>query len=133
MDIASLIARQRAFFQTGSTRPVSFRRRQLRILHDALESHEATLLDALHADLRKPAMEAYTAEIGFLLSEIRYALRHVAQWAKPRRRGLPLFSWPGRAMLCPEPRGLVLILGPWNYPVQLLLSPLVGADRKSVV
>ena len=127
MDCPAAVQRQRAFYQTGATRSLEFRRAQLLKLQEALAAHEASLLQALHADLRKPAHEAYTAEIGLVLGEIRHALRHLRTWMKPRRCRAPLLVWPARGFIRPEPRGVVLIIGPWNYPLQLLLSPLVGA------
>jgi len=127
MTIEALILRQRAFFHSGATRAAEFRRAQLVRLADLLESHETELLAALHADLRKSAHQAYTAEIGFVLGEIRHALRHLTSWMKPQRRRSPMLAWPARSHLHPEPYGLALIIGPWNYPLQLLLSPLVGA------
>ena len=90
-------------------------------------AHEPALLAALHADLRKSPHEAYTTEIGLVLSEIRHALRHLPAWMKPQRRRTPLLAWPARGFVQPEPYGVALIIGPWNYPLQLLLSPLVGA------
>lgn len=122
-----LVQRQRAFFQSGDTRPLEFRRAQLRKLQDALVAHESVLLQALHADLRKSAHDAYFGEIGFILSEVRYAIRHLPCWIKPQRRRIPLLAWPGKGFILPEPFGLALIIGPWNYPLQLLLLPLVGA------
>ena len=127
MDLAQLIGRQRAYFRTGATRPAGHRRAQLQKLHDALLTHEPALLAALHADLRKSAYEAYTTELGLVLSEVRHALRRLSAWMKPQRRRSPLLAWPARAFIQPEPYGVALILGPWNYPLQLLLSPLVGA------
>jgi aldehyde dehydrogenase (NAD+) len=127
MDCASLITRQRQHFQAGATRPLAYRQDQLRRLQAAIESRESALLDALHADLRKPPIEAYTAEIGYVLSDIRHAHKHLPAWMKPQRRSLPLMAWPGRAAVHPEPFGVALIIGPWNYPFQLLFSPLVGA------
>lgn len=127
MDYAQLVARQRACFQTGITRPFEFRRTQLRMLEAAIQTHESALLQALHADLRKSPVDAYGSEIGFVLSEIRYALRHLSAWMAPQRRRTPMLAWPGNAFLEPEPRGVALIIGPWNYPCQLLLAPLVGA------
>jgi len=127
MDCAPLIARQRQYFQTGATRPLAYRQDQLRRLQAAIEACEVALLDALHADLRKSPHEAYTSEIGFVLNDIRHALKYLPAWMNPKRRGLPLMAWPGRAAVHSEPYGVALIIGPWNYPFQLLLSPLVGA------
>lgn len=127
MDFTNLVRRQRAFFQSGATRPSEFRTAQLRKLHDALVAHEPALLAALHADLHKSAYEAYATELGFVLSEVRHALRHCRSWMKPRRRRTPPIAWPGRGFIRSEPYGVALVIGPWNYPLQLLLSPLIGA------
>ena len=127
MNPATLVQRQRSYFQTDETRPLEFRHARLRELHAAIEAHEEAILAALHADLRKPRQEAYSSEIGLVLGEIRRALARLPQWMKPERHGLPLLAWPGRAEVRPEPLGVALILGPWNYPFQLLLGPLVGA------
>jgi aldehyde dehydrogenase (NAD+) len=93
MNFTPTVQLQRTFFQSGATRSLDFRRAQLRKLQDALVANESTLLTALHADLRKSAHDAYFGEIGFVLSEIRYALRHLPAWMKPQRRGLPLLAW----------------------------------------
>lgn len=127
MDFTPLIARQRAFFLSGATRPLEFRRAQLRRLLDALVTHESELLAALHSDLRKSPLDGYASEIGFVTSEIRHALRHLGSWMKPERRRAPLLAWPASGSIHPQPYGVALIIGPWNYPLQLLLSPLVGA------
>lgn len=127
MDFTADVQHQRTFFQSGATRPLEFRRTQLRKLHDALVADESALLAALHADLRKSPQEAWASEIGFVLSDIRHAVRHLPAWMKPQRRRSPLMAWPGRSFIQPEPYGVALIIGPWNYPLQLLLSPLVGA------
>lgn len=127
MNFAAAVQRQRTFFQTGATRPLEFRRAQLRKLENALVANETALLSALHADLRKSAHDAYFGEIGFVLSEIRHATRRLPSWMKPQRRGIPLLAWPGKGVVQPEPFGVALVIGPWNYPLQLLLMPLVGA------
>jgi acyl-CoA reductase-like NAD-dependent aldehyde dehydrogenase len=127
MNFAATVQCQRAFFQSGATRPLEFRRTQLRKLQEAMAAQEHVLVAALHADLRKSPHEAYTTEIGLVASELRHALRHLPAWMKPRRRGAPLLAWPAGAFIRPEPYGVALIIGPWNYPLQLLLSPLVGA------
>ncbi len=127
MDFAATVARQVAHFRTGATRSLDFRVAQLTRLQKALEKHEADLLAALHADLRKSAQDAYVSEIALVQGEICHALKHLRSWMKPRARRAPWLAWPSRGVTRPEPRGVALILGPWNYPVQLLLSPLVSA------
>ena len=127
MDFAPLIAQQRQHFQTGVTRPLAYRQAQLRRLQTAIECTESTLLDALHSDLHKSLHAAYTSEIGLVLGEIRHALKHLPVWMTPHRRHLPLLAWPGKACVAFEPFGVALIIGPWNYPFQLLLAPLIGA------
>ncbi len=127
MSFAALVERQRERFRTGTTRSLEFRLAQLTRLQQALADHEPHLLAALHADLRKSAYEAYTTEIALVLGELRHARRHLRSWMKPRPRHAPWLAWPSRGFSQPEPRGVALVIGPWNYPVQLLLSPLVGA------
>jgi aldehyde dehydrogenase (NAD+) len=127
MDYGPLIARQRAFFLTGATAAMEFRQERLQALHDAVVARESEFLAALHADLRKSPHEAYASEIGYVLGEIRHAIRHLPGWMKPERRRVPFLAWPGRARVRRESLGVALIIGPWNYPLQLLLTPLVGA------
>ena len=127
MNFKAIISRQREYFRSGATRGLDFRRAQLLKLADLLESNEGELLAALYADLRKSPHEAYAAEIGFVLGEIRCAVRHLSGWMKPEGRRSPLLAWPANSHIHSEPYGLALIIGSWNYPLQLLLSPLVGA------
>ena len=127
MDFANSSQRQRAYFQTGATRSVAFRRAQLERLAGALERHEAALLAALKADLGKSPGQGYASEFGLVQTEIRHALRHLSRWAAPRRCRTPWFVAPARGWVQPEPLGVALILGAWNYPVQLLIAPLVSA------
>jgi aldehyde dehydrogenase (NAD+) len=114
-------------FDSGATLSMAFRREALQTLALLLETHESEFLQALYADLRKSAHEAYASEIGFVQNEIRYALRHLASWMRPQRRKTPWLAWPARSEVRRQPFGVALIIGPWNYPLQLLLSPLVGA------
>jgi aldehyde dehydrogenase (NAD+) len=127
MDLAAASQRQRAFFQAGATRSVEFRRAQLERLAGALARHEGALLSALQADLGKSPGQGYASEFGLVQMEIRHALRNLRRWAAPQRRRTPWFVAPARGWVQSEPFGVALILGPWNYPVQLLLAPLVSA------
>lgn len=124
---ATILQRQRAFFQTGRTREVGFRLRELHRLRKAIARHEGDLMAALRADLGKAPLDAFTSEIGYVLSDVDHALRFVRSWSRPRRRSVPPMAWPGRAVVQPEPFGVALVIGPWNYPFQLLFSPLVSA------
>jgi aldehyde dehydrogenase (NAD+) len=121
------IDRMRGFFESGSTRSLAFRAEQLRNLAAALETNEAQLHEALYADLRKSPIDAYTSETGYVQSEIRHALKNLKRWSRAKRVPVPAGVQPARAQVIPEPKGIVLIIGPWNYPAQLVLSPLVAA------
>ena len=127
MEFSELTARQRACFDSGVTRPLEARLDALDRLGRALRDQEEELARALQADLNKDPMESYLCEIGLVLEEIRFHKKHLAGWIKPRRVKSPPALLPGESLLCPEPYGRVLIMSPWNYPVQLCLSPLVGA------
>ncbi|MHC1785541.1 MAG: aldehyde dehydrogenase family protein [Christensenellales bacterium] len=103
------------------------RRDRLRALHALLLQREEDILAALHADLGKSAGEAYMTELGLVLSEISFVIRHLRQWMRPRRLRGTLATFPSKSLQYPEPYGLVLILSPWNYPFQLAMMPLIGA------
>jgi len=113
--------------ETGSLRPLAARRELLRSLARAIEKHESDLHAALRADLGKSELDAYASETGFVLSDIRHALKNLKRWSRPQPVRIPLMLRPAHAQVIPEPKGIVLIIGPWNYPLQLLLSPLVAA------
>ena len=117
----------RDFFSGGATRDLDFRDSALRRLARIIDERETELLVALHADLRKPEQEAWVSEIGVVLTDIAHTVRKMRRWARPRRRPPSWGLRPARARVYPEPQGVVLILGPWNYPFQLLFSPLVAA------
>jgi aldehyde dehydrogenase (NAD+) len=122
-----LVARLRAAFDSGRTRPLSFRRQQLGALAHFLKEREREIEDALHQDLGKPALEAFASEIAFPAREVAIAQRRLRSWTRPERVSTPLFAWPGKSYIHREPLGVVLIIAPWNYPVQLALVPLIGA------
>jgi aldehyde dehydrogenase (NAD+) len=123
---AEIIAKQRQFFQTGKTKDVTFRIAQLKILKQLVIENKELIIQALKADLHKPEFETYATEIG-VTKEIDYALKHINNWTKPKKAAVPLNLFPYSAKIHPEPLGVVLIIGPWNYPFQLIISPLVGA------
>ncbi len=127
MDFSALVARQRAYFESGATRGADFRLSALKALREALVKNEALIFDALKADLNKAPMESYMCENGLVLEEIRFHLKHLRRWMKERRVPTPLAQFHARSFVSPEPYGVALILSPWNYPIQLCLSPLVGA------
>jgi aldehyde dehydrogenase (NAD+) len=127
LDAAALVGRLRAAYDAGRTRPLAWRREQLRALRRMLVEREAELLDALARDLGKPRLEAWATDIGVVLNEIDHASKHLRRWTRPTRVKVPLVTLPARARLVPEPLGVVLVIAPWNYPIQLALSPLVGA------
>ena len=114
-------------FRQGTTRPLAWRETQLRALDRMLVEREAEFEEALRADLGKPPVEAQLTEIGYLRTEIAHTLTHLAGWAKPRRVSVPPVTLPASAWVRPEPLGTVLIIAPWNYPLMLAISPLIGA------
>ena len=127
MEIQELAAQQRTYFNTGATRTAAFRRQALERLRAALLEHEEELNAALLADLNKAPAESYFTETGMVLEELRFQLKHFEKWVRPRRVVTPPAQFPSRGERLPEPYGCVLIMAPWNYPVQLCLTPLVGA------
>ena len=118
---------QKEFFLSGATLDIRFRKEMLKKLGDAMEKWEKRLCDALWTDLHKSYEEAYLTEISIVKGEIRNHIRHVAGWARRRKAHSPLKLFPSRSYIVKEPLGCSLIISPWNYPVQLLLNPLVGA------
>ncbi len=125
--VADAAARARAAFERGVTRPIAWRERQLDGLLRLLDEGEDRLVDALVADMGKPRIEGWTTDLGVTAAEVELVRKKVAQWAKPRRASLPLVALPGRGRVHPEPLGTVLVIAPWNYPVQLLIEPLAAA------
>jgi aldehyde dehydrogenase (NAD+) len=126
-DIPDVVKRLRAAFNGGRTRGLDWRREQLARLEAMLREREDELLAALLDDLGKAPTEAYATEIGFVLAELDHARTHLARWTRPERVWTPLVVQPARARLHREPVGVALIIGPWNYPVQLALAPLLAA------
>jgi aldehyde dehydrogenase (NAD+) len=124
---ASIVERQRAFFNSGATRSVAFRKAQLVKLRGAILAHERDILEAVKADLGKSDFEAFTTEIVLVLGEIMLMLKRISRWARTERRGAGIFNFPGSARAIRDPHGVCLVMSPWNYPFQLSVMPLVGA------
>lgn len=126
-DPTQTVERLRATFDAGCTKPIAWRRAQLRALRALLVDNEDAIAQALHDDLRKHRDEARLTEIDVVVAEIDHALRHLSRWLRPKRQRVPVIVSPATATVVREPLGVVLIIAPWNYPVQLLLDPLVAA------
>ncbi len=125
--IAELVQNHRVFFATGRTKDLSFRFEQLQILRKAISDHEAAIFEALKKDLNRPAFESYGGDTAIVINEIDHTLKHLRSWAKPNKIKTPFAYYPSRSFTFPEPYGVALIIGPWNFPFQLLFGPLVGA------
>jgi aldehyde dehydrogenase (NAD+) len=121
------VARLRAAYDSGRTRDLRWREVQLRGLLRMLRNEEAAILDALRDDLGRDELGGWMTDISTVRTEAEYALKHLRRWARPKRTALPVVTWPSKGFLVPEPKGTVLIIGPWNYPFNLTLCPLVGA------
>ena len=126
-DIERAFNDKKIFFEQGHTKSYSFRITQLKRLRNSIKKFEGDLLTALHKDMHKAAMEAYISEVGFVYHEIAVTLKRLKRWMKPARVGTPLALHPSTSRVYPEPLGVVLIISPWNYPVNLSITPLIGA------
>ena len=125
--ISTTLQKQKTYFRSGATLALPLRKQMLRNLSDALHQYEKPLAEALWTDLHKSYEEAYLTELSIVYGEIRNHLKHLRKWAKPERKCSPIAIMPASTQIIKEPLGNVLIIAPWNYPVQLLLNPLVGA------
>lgn len=126
-EYKDMLQKQRDYFRTGETKNVAFRLRQLQRMEAWINENEEDIMEALKQDLHKSPFEAYATEIGIVKEEIRYTLKHLRRWARPKRVPTPVTQFPSRSCIYPEPYGVVLIMSPWNYPFQLTIAPLVGA------
>ena len=125
--IPTRVADLRSTYRSGLTRPLAWRRAQLEAMIRMLEENEADFQAALAADLGKPAVEGYLTDIAYVVSEVKMMLKNLERWNKPQRVRTPLVAMPSKSRLVPEPLGVVLVIAPWNYPIQLLLVPVAGA------
>ena len=125
--VGTMIEEQKKFFYTGLTRDVEFRKKQLLKLKDKIKAYEEEILKALNLDLRKSEFEAYSNEVGIVLDSIQYLVKNIDEWSKPEYVKTPLHFQPAKSFIIREPYGVVLIVGPFNYPFQLVMEPLIGA------
>src|SRR5438270_3200117 len=123
----AILESMRNYFDTGETRHYAFRKKQLQLLKSSVLAHENDIYEALYSDLKKNKEESWVTEIGFLIAEINHTLKHLKHWMKKEKVSTNLLNLPSKSFIYKEPLGVVLIIGPWNYPLQLLFTPLVGA------
>jgi aldehyde dehydrogenase (NAD+) len=122
-----LVSAQDQFFKNGGTRSLASRRQVLQTLKQVILTEEKTINEALNKDLGKSSSETFLSEVGLVLTEIDYFKRHLKQFAKPKRVTNSLLNWPSKDYVIPEPYGIMLQISPWNYPFQLVFTPLIGA------
>jgi len=125
-DIDQLSA-MRSYFSSNATKSFQFRIQQLKKLKDSILAHEQDLYEALYTDLKKCKEEVWVTEIGMVIAETSEALQNLRRWMEPERKKTNLLNLPSSSHILKEPLGVVLIIGPWNYPFQLLMNPLIGA------
>ncbi|MFC4712625.1 aldehyde dehydrogenase [Planococcus dechangensis] len=126
-DVEEMIHEQHGYYYTGATKSVEFRQTQLVRLKSTIQKHEDDIIEALQLDLGKSEFEAYATEVGFVLDSIGYMAKHLETWMKPEQVKTPLHLQPAKSFVMREPYGSVLVIGPFNYPFQLVMEPLVGA------
>ena len=127
MDIRTVISSQRDYFNTGATKSEEFRLVALKKLKIAIIQNEDKINDALKKDLNKSIFETYMTEVGLVLEELSFAIRHLKAWTKAKSVHTPLVSFHSRSFVLSEPCGVALIMSPWNYPFMLCIEPLIGA------
>lgn len=126
-QLKQLVEKQRAYFFTGKTRNLVFRKHALKKLLAMISDNQAEIIEALRQDLGKPELEAYSSEIAYVLGDVKHVLKNFEEWAEPQRVSTPVVLQPATSELHSEPFGTTLIIAPWNYPFQLTVSPLIGA------
>nr|WP_106783879.1 aldehyde dehydrogenase [Lysinibacillus timonensis] len=126
-DVEQMIEQQRSFFYTGATRNIEYRKEQLNKLKKSIKKYDRDILNALNRDLGKSEFEGYTNEVGIVLDSIRYMLKNMDDWNQPEEVKTPISLQPAKSFIVREPYGVALIIGPFNYPFQLVMEPLLGA------
>ena len=123
----STLLEQQKFFSEGLTKDIVFRINSLKRLQSWIRNHETEILAALKQDLNKSPFEAYATEIGVVLDEIKYALKHIKKWSSDKRVRTSIKNFPAKCFIKSDPYGVVLIISPWNYPFMLAIAPVIGA------
>ncbi|WP_042471308.1 aldehyde dehydrogenase [Bacillus ndiopicus] len=126
-DVENMITAQRSYYFSRATKNIEFRKQQLLNLKETIKKYEKEIIDALKLDLNKSEFEAYATEIGIVLDSITHMVKNIDDWAKPVAAKTPVQFQPGKSYIVREPYGVVLIIGPFNYPFQLVMEPLLGA------
>ncbi|UTM19024.1 aldehyde dehydrogenase [Bacillus paranthracis] len=127
MSVSSIVNKQKEYFYNGHTRSVEVRKNNLKKLYEGVQRFEQEIFQALKLDLNKSVHESFTTEVGYVLKEISFQLKHISSWSKPKRVRTALTHFGSKGKVVPEPYGVTLIIAPWNYPFQLAIAPLVGA------
>ena len=122
-----IVANQRQFFNTHATKNFNFRLKQLKKLEDVLKANEQALYDAIYKDFKKSSFETFTSELALVYHDIKDASRHLKSWGKVKRVGTNFLNSPAKSYIIPEPLGVCLVIGAWNYPYQLTIAPVVAA------
>jgi aldehyde dehydrogenase (NAD+) len=124
---AQLVKAQRAFFNSNATKPVEFRIAQLQRFREMLEKNEAALCEAIRADYGKSEFDSVLSEFLITYDDLEGAIRNVRKWSRRKRVRTNLLNWPARSYIIPEPLGVTLVIGAWNYPIQLSLAPVAAS------
>ncbi|MFP4811211.1 aldehyde dehydrogenase [Mammaliicoccus sciuri] len=127
LTIATQFENLQSLFDSDVTKDIKFRKKQLRALRKSIKTNESALISALQQDLGKNSVESYATEIGYIYKSISFMLKEVKSLASKRNVNTPVFLFPGKSYTINEPYGTVLIIGPFNYPFQLVIEPLIGA------
>ena len=123
----NVVSEQRAFFYTHQTKSIDYRLEQLSKLEKLLKSNESLLNEAIYKDFKKSVFDTYATELALIYHDIKYAKKNIYKWSKVKRVGTNFLNFPAKSYIVPEPLGVCLVIGAWNYPYQLTLSPVIAA------
>lgn len=126
-NVHYVINQMRDYYHLQHTKDISFRIKALKKLYANILTYENDILNALYVDLHKSDFESYSTEIGLILKEIKYHIKHLKSWQRTKKKSTPFLFFPSKSKIIQEPYGVVLIISPWNYPFQLMINPLIGA------